>query len=174
MYLLYSPASASPRYLIPTGFTWCVHILSPNNPIRGNSLTIIADSLPFVESDILAITITIRDSAMTKKKNEFNDSAQRVIVVFSIVAVFIGFANALSVNSAPGFSSIGYMLWAWMLVPVCLALAIIGYVLTIRSDESQRSRKKKDTPISKASWGYIIFYSIIVLSTFVFATISIL
>jgi hypothetical protein len=40
---MYSPASASPRYLIPTGFTWCVHILSPNNPIRGNSLNSITD-----------------------------------------------------------------------------------------------------------------------------------
>jgi hypothetical protein len=111
---------------------------------------------------------------MTKKQDEFNDSAQCVIVVFSIVAVFIGFANALSVKSAPGFGSIGYMLWAWMFVLVCLTLSIIGFALTIRSDESKRSSKKKNAPISKVSWGYIVFYSIVILSTFVFAAISIL
>ncbi|HEX7483567.1 MAG TPA: hypothetical protein VF281_00285, partial [Candidatus Saccharimonadales bacterium] len=98
---------------------------------------------------------------MTKKKDEFNDSAQRVVIVLSIVAVFIGFANAMSATSTPGLAAIGYTLWALLCVPVCLILSGIGFTLTIRSDESKRSGKNKDIPISKSSWGYIIFYSII-------------
>lgn len=105
---------------------------------------------------------------MAKYESAFNNDTQRILIIFSVIALCISYMSSLSASQPSTTINLGPLLMSLISIPLCVGVGAIGLALTIKADQDKRAKAKKPTRISNSTKALILFYILVILMPFVF------
>lgn len=105
---------------------------------------------------------------MAKQESAFNNDTQRIVVIFSFIALFISYMSSISASQPTTGFNLGPTLMSLLTVPICVGMGAIGLALTIKADRDKRAKSKKPTRVSLSTKLLIFFYLLVIVLPFTF------